>query len=1027
MLLHGILYRTLPRKKSLLYGRKRWLRLHIAMLIMCVAISNTSHSMDQAANGSHDKDAAQSSVRRLLTVRCSGCHNSNDKKGGLDLTTAESMLAGGDSGPSLVPGKLDESSFWQRIADDEMPPKKPLPQDERELVRKWILDNAKWTGGKLDPAEFTSEERAGYDWWSLQPLQNNGPPESENSANPIDAFIRAKLKSAGLKPSRRADRRTLARRIAVDLTGLPPAPNDVIAMAADSSEQAVERWIDRMLESPAYGERWARYWLDTVRFGESHGFERDQLRTNSWRYRDWVVDAFNRDLPYDVFCQQQLAGDALAANDASAVIATGMLVCGPYDQVGQTQQSAAMRAVVRQDELEDLVSVVGQTFLGLTVNCSRCHDHKFDPIPMREYYQLCAVLAGTHHGERDIDQNQLAVAKSALLPRIENRIKALEQRIEGILGPVRTRLLAAKETVAAKVEPPQPMARWEFDDLKDSVGGLDLQLQNNASLQDGHLHIEGLGFAQSVPLSKTLHEKTLEVWVKLKNISQQAGAAISVESEDGVQFDAIVYAELEPNRWMAGSDGFSRTDSFQSNEPEKVAGELVHMVYVYEKNGSITAYRNGIPYGKPIRKSDSIAFGAGKSHVLFGLRHLPAFKSKILECDIERASLYDRALNESEVAASAGGVPIRVSLAEIERDLGESTRSALEEMRFELTQLIDQRRRANDAKVYSVVSTEPQKTFVLDRGNPAAPRQEVAPSGIAALVGLSPDLQLEPTATDAQRRLQLAKWISDPRNAIFARVIVNRVWQFHFGVGIVDTPNDFGFNGGRPSHPELLDWLARDLIEHGWSLKHLHRRIMTSETYQQSSKIDPDMFAKDSSNRFLWRKSPIRLDAESMRDTMVELAGELDHSIGGPGLYDFSLYINNSHFYAMKDPIGESFQRRALYRTWVRSARSNLLDVFDCPDPSTKTPQRPSTTTPLQSLSLLNNSFVLRMADHWAERVKAASGNQLDQQIKAMFLQAFYREPSSEELEGCMAMADKYGLSSVSRVLLNSNELLYVD
>lgn len=990
--------------------------------IWLICSGSAIHSI---ANGQEPK---LDQVKFIFSVHCIECHNALEKKGGLDLSTNESMLLGGDSGVVLVPGKESESLMWNRITSDEMPPKKPLGQSERETIRSWIANNAPWPGGKLDAAEFTSETRAGYDWWSLQPILAISPPSTtELNANPIDGFVMAKLNASGMTPSPPADRRTLARRIAFDLTGLPPAQGSVQKLIESENPNALEHWIDSLLDSPAYGQRWARHWLDTIRFGESHGFERDQLRTNSWRYRDWVVKAFNQDMPYDEFCRMQIAGDALLPNTLDGIIATGMLVAGSYDQVGQTQQSKAMREVVRQDELEDVVSLVSQTFLGLTVNCSRCHDHKFDPIPQREYYQMCAALAGAHHGEPKLKPELLANSARPITVRLEARQTELKRLITEIEQPVKDRIIAERAVTKSTQEAPVPISRWEFDDPRDSIGGLDVELRSNAVLQDGRLILKDGGYASSKNLNKTLKEKTLEVWVQLANTTQRGGAAISVESLKGNVFDAIVYGEVEPNRWMAGSDGFTRTESFQAEEMESTSSDLVHVAIVYEADGTIRAYRNGLPYGHSIRKSNLIEFPLNTTHVLFGLRHSPAGDGKMLNGALERAQLYDRALTDEEVRTSANVQTTFVSNSELTTALDLPAKELLAEYRFELNQIREQLQRVSDSRVYAIASKEPSKTFLLARGNPGSPLDSVLPGGVSAVKGIAPDFLLDDTANDGQRRLKLAQWITEKRNPLFARVIVNRVWQYHFGAGIVETPNDFGFNGGRPSHPELLDWLANDLIEHGWSLKHLHRRILSSKTYQQSSQIVPSNMEKDAGNRLLWRKSPSRLDAESLRDTMLDLAGQLEPSLDGPGYYDFSLSINNSHFYSMRQPSGESFQRRTLYRTVVRSARSNLLDVFDCPDPSTKSPLRASTTTPLQSLSLMNNALVIRLSEAWAKRASLSSGETLPSQVVFLFEQAYFRKPDASELTACVELADKHGLASVCRVLLNSNELLYVD
>jgi hypothetical protein len=293
--------------------------------------------------------------------------------------------------------------------------------------------------------------------------------------------------------------------------------------------------------------------------------------------------------------------------------------------------------------------------------------------------------------------------------------------------------------------------------------------------------------------------------------------------------------------------------------------------------------------------------------------------------------------------------------------------------------------------------------------------------------GSSADFGLPADCGDSDRRRRLADWICNERNPLFSRVIVNRLWQHHFGVGLVDTPNDFGFNGGRPSHPQLLDWLADELVRSGWSLKRVQRILVLSATYRQSGRIRPEPQRIDANNRLLWRKSPQRLEAETLRDSLLVLAGELNHSMHGPGFYDFTTFTSNSQFYELRDPDGPVFQRRSIYRTWVRSGRSPFLDVFDCPDPSTKTPQRAVTTTPLQALSLRNNSFALRMADRFAERVAREAGPEVNRQVRQAIELAFGRSPDSEEQHLCTTLVREHGLSALCRVLMNSSELLYVD
>ena len=514
-----------------------------------------------------------SRIAPLLARKCLGCHNATDRKGKLDLSSRKSALVGGESGEVIVAGKPDDSLLVERITADEMPPKKPLSADEKRLLRDWVAGGAKWGTDPIDLFKYTSDNRAGYDWWALQPVHPLALPKVRDAAwvaNPIDAFILAGLEAKGLTHSPTAERRALIRRLSFDLLGLPPSPEDVAAFVADKSPDAYQKLVDRYLASPHYGERWGRHWLDVVRFGESQGFERDKLRTNSWQYRDWVIAAFNNDLPYDEFVRLQLAGDVLQPNDPTSVIATGFLVAAAWDEVGQSQQSAAMKSVVRQDEMEDYVAVIGQSFLGLTANCARCHDHKFDPITQREYYRLTAALAGIRHGERESLSDLGRVKAEARRANAADRLAELQRQLAEIDDPVRQRLLDARKAsarllgAAGLIKPPQPIARWEFDgNLQDSVGQLHGTAHGGAKVEAGRLVLDGKdAFVTTVPLEKPLKERTLEVWVLLANLDQRGGAAISVQTLDGVTFDAIVFGEREPRKWMAGSNGFVRTKSF---------------------------------------------------------------------------------------------------------------------------------------------------------------------------------------------------------------------------------------------------------------------------------------------------------------------------------------------------------------------------------------------------------------------------------------------------------------------------------
>ena len=569
-------------------------------------------------------------------------------------------------------------------------------------------------------------------WWSFTPVRKVKVPtlgSGSNPAHPVDAFIRARLAREEITPSKPASPGVLARRLHFDLLGLPPEPGVVEPFARDPSPAAYRELIDTLLASPHYGERWARHWLDVARYGESNGFEYNEARRNAWPYRDWVIKAFNDDLPYDEFARMQLAGDILKPGKEGAA-AVGFLVAGTHNTV--LGASARMKRQARQDELEEIIGTVTQGFLGLTVHCARCHDHKTDPIPTREYYRVAAALSGVRHGAQ-----------------------------HGIF-------------------------------------------------------------------------------------------------------------------------------SVRSVNP-----------------GVMRIHRRG----------------------------------------------------------SAG-------------DLG----------------------------------------------------AEVMPGGVAALQGVNAEFKLAIKSGDADRRRAFAAWVTSPKNPLFARVIVNRVWHYHFGRGIVETPSDLGAGGGRPVHPELLDWLAGWFQENGYSLKALHRLILTSETWRQSSASRPEALAIDSENSLLWRFSPRRVEAEVLRDSILQVAGALNTRRGGPGYEDVrEQHFNAGRYYHPIDVAGVEFNRRTIYRFSPRGARDALLDTFDCPDPSTTSPRRAVTTTPLQALSLSNNRFVWRMAETFAGRLRKEAGAEVDRQVALAWRLSLGRSPGEGELSRAARLVEKNGLESLCRVLFNSSEFTLIE
>lgn len=971
-------------------------------------------------------------IAPLIAARCLSCHSGDKPKGELDLSSKSTAMAGGESGLVIVPGKVDDSLLWEHIESDEMPPKKPLPEAEKALLKKWIAAGAKWGTETIDPFRYTTELRAGYDWWSLQPAAKPVLPKDLQppwARNPIDAFIGARLEAAGLAPSKEADKRTLIRRLSFDLLGLPPSPEDVKSFLDDDSPDAYEKLVDRMLASPHYGERWARHWLDVVRFGESNGFEYDQPRNNAWHYRNWVIDALNADMPYDEFVRMQLAGDALRPNDPDVYAATGFLVAGPHNTTLPVSQK--MRMTMAQDELEDLVGVVGQTFLGLTINCARCHDHKFDPISQKEYYQLVATLSGVKHGERTV-QTTTSPEQKTRIDEIGTQLAAIEKERQAVQQAARDKVLAArKDGKAAKPEPPKPYAAWEFDgDLKDSQGRLDAQAIGGARVENGMLVLDGKGaYAATKPLSIAIQEKTLEAWVQLDDMNQRGGGAISLQTPDGLTFDAIVFGEKTPKQWMAGSDFYRRWRSF-GGQPETQASQPAHVAIVYTKDGTITGYRNGKPYGKPYRHAALQPFAAG-AQVVFGVRHTPAGRGRMLKGRIARARFYDRALSAEQVAASAGVADSNyVAESQILAQLTPKQRVRQDELKRQRSQLEAERSKLTNTqpqKVYTNVSGNPGVVRFLRRGSVADPGEIVSPAGLQSVPGGDPDFGVANKARDADRRKALAKWITHRDNPLFARVIVNRLWHHHFGQGLIKTPNDFGYNGGQPSHPQLLSWLACALWKHEFRLKPIHRLIVTSATYRQSSASNAAAEKVDADNRLVWRRTPQRLEAEAIRDAMLFASGQLDPQLGGKGYRDVRHFSHKgSNFY---EPIQESSERplrRTIYRFTPRGGRNPFLDTFDCPDPSTTTPQRASTTTPLQALALMNNAFAFKMAERFAEKVESEAKDDISAQVDRVIQLAYGRPADEAEKKRASEFVAQHGLKAFCRVVFNSNEFVYV-
>ncbi len=910
-----------------------------------------------------------------------------------------------------------------------MPPGAPLNAEEIEALRLWIDEGAAWPDLKLD---LPVQEAASGDptWWSLRPLGMAKVPVVDDVSwvrRPLDSFVLKELEEQGLKASGEADRVTLIRRATLDLTGLPPTPEEIDAFVSDSSPGAYEGLLDRLLASPHYGERWGRHWLDLARFGESHGYERDQIRDNAWPYRDYVIRSFNQDKPYPQFVREQLAGDSLEPVTREGIAGTGFLVAAPWDDVGHSQQSAIMRARVRADEMEDMVGTVAQTFLGLTVNCARCHDHKFDPISQKDYYRLKAALDGVWHGDRTLLDAAGAEERRRRVEPLQRGIRVLSHMVATLHESARQRILK-RQGYPMRPQLPGLLSRWAFDaDAYDQLGGLHGNPDSDAVIEDG-----GLRFKQdrarftTMPLQQDLKEKTLEIWLRMEDHAGY-GFYMTVLGEDskprGV-FDGLRY-DGGSRTWKSESEYNYRTLQIEKAHESEGTSEPLQLTLVYGPQDRIHIYRQGKLYASYLPKqvgpeAKRQIFREGKARIRFGR----------LEGGgrIDEARLYARALTADEVQRSFRAGIHNLTRAEVLQELTDEERRQTDSLLAEL-----ERRKAELGKIppipqaYAANSRQPPPTFIQNRGDPAKPGERVLPGGLSSLSTLSPEFGLGENAPEAQRRLRLAEWILDPDNPLTTRVLVNRVWQYHFGRGIVGTPNDFGFNGERPSHPELLDWLAQWFMEQGWSLKALHREIMLSSTYRQSSHFRKVAEERDPENRLLWRFSPRRLEAEVIRDALLATSGELNRAREGPGFRPFEIRTFNTHFYDLMDSDEPEMNRRSVYRIVVRSGRDPLLEAFDCPDSAFKAPRRSITTTPLQSLALMNNSFVMRQADRLARRIAVEGKGELPAQVDRAYRLSLGRAPQAGEATRALIHVQKHGLESLCWALFNSSEFLYLN
>ena len=861
-------------------------------------------------------------IAPLLATHCAQCHSEKTKTSGFSVASLESVIAGGNKhGRAVVPGSPEKSPMVQLIRGQlspAMPLGKTLAQADVAQVEEWIRN--------LRP-----EETAGLkqnEWlWPFQKPAKHQPPTTRNPAwarNPIDAFILRKLEESALAPASPASPRMLARRLYFDLIGMAPSPEEMTVFLEDRSSDAYEKLIDRLLADPRYGERWARHWLDLVRYGETSGLEGDGAIGNAWRYRDWVIDAFNADMPYDRFVLLQLAGadeHSKTRNnyspDVQGHVPLGFLRLAPWDR------SNLVAEEVRQNYLAEVTSTTGSVFLGLTVGCARCHDHKYDPIPQKDYYRFQAFFNSIQ-----VDNAEIPYKDKVFAGRAAQKIKEYEELLK--TGPERKELDELESTLLTKLIAAR--TRRATGELTKNDLRLELRRKGQAifTREEQQKHEELLGAA-----NRTLdpEEKEALDTYERELLRRLATGYARPGSNPSARFEVLTFEDV---RAEAGKK-YSSENAFTQEELERHA----------MLSSKLDVIRRRLERWKPVALS---------------VKNVP-------------------------------GPPAGPMIA---------------------------------------------PTRVLIRGDYRQPGEAVEPGFPSFITG-----NVEPAVLETDRyrqyptrgwRMTLAKWIVNPENPLTARVMVNRLWQHHFGRGIVATASDFGKNGERPTHPELLDWLAAKFIEEGWSIKAMHRLMLTSNTYRQATE-NATIAAnnQDPDNRLLWRFRRRRLEAEAIRDSILFVSGRLNSERGGPSVFpplpddlaDFARYGRTGGLMWEPNEKDEDAHRRSIYIFQRRSLPLPMMAAFDALPFSEPCEGRISTTTPLQALSMMNGNLVHEESEYLARRVKRESGGARADQICRLFEIVLSRPPSPDELHKFSEFEGK--LDALCRVLLNSNEFLYID
>ena len=928
-------------------------------------------------------------IQPILSERCYSCHGAKKQEGQLRWDAREIALRGGEHGPVIVPGKSDQSKMILLVAgvdpENVMPKKgERLSTEQVGLLRRWIDQGANWPENAsvkiADPREH----------WSFKAPVLPRVPAVKNAKwprNELDRFVLARLEKENLKPSPEADRATLLRRLSLDLTGLPPTIAELDAFLADRSPEAYGKQVERLLASPHYGERWGRHWLDAARYADSNGFEKDLARS-IWPYRDWVINALNRDLPFDQFAIEQLAGDLLPNATLEQKVATGFLRNSMLNEEGGVDPEQ-----FRVESVIDRVDCVGKTFLGLTVNCAQCHNHKYDPISQKEYYQLFAFLNSDDEPDLEVPSAQQSAERAAILKKVAAMEDAL---LHGDAG-VRARMAEWEKTMR---ELPRRWTVLEPESFFAAVGTKLTKLGDNSLLAT----------ASSPPNSGY----TVTARTRLKNIT-----AFRIETLRDANLPSF-----GPGRSKNGN--FVLTEFSVDAAPMEGGGPTNRIALQHatadlaQTDFPVTSAIDGVSTNKT-------GWGIDAGPLLRNRDHQAVFETKegagyeggtIFTFSLQQSFGQQHTIGRFRIAVSTDDGPVMADpLTPQARAIlavaPEKRSPEQQRILFEVFRMTDPQLAGTNKKIDELMKTwpeaattlvlmsraEPRETHIFKRGNFQKPGDAVAPGVPAVLHALPANAPLN--------RLTFARWIADRKNPMTPRVMVNRFWQEYFGRGLVMTAEDLGTQGEAPSHPELLDWLACTFMDGGWSMKAMHRLIVNSATYRQSSRVSPELYQRDQYNRLLAHGPRFRLEGEIVRDVALSAAGLLSGKVGGPPVYPpIPPGVLNLGYDVMKWPTsaGEERYRRAMYTFWKRSVPYPALSIFDVPNADVACPRRLRSNTPLQALTTLNDTLFQEAAQAMALRIYREGGTNEVERARFAFRLCTSRAPSATELQTVLGL-----------------------